>query len=73
MFKKYFQEALLVLVHAVARYDHKSIINEGFHRYLNKVQKINSDYRGKLCQWLKGVFFGLYAWNIVPVERTGIA
>ena len=42
MFKNNFQEALLILVHAVARGNHKEIRNEGFHRYFNKVHKINS-------------------------------
>ena len=36
-FKKTFQKTLLIPVHAVARVDHKSIRNEGFCRYLNKV------------------------------------
>ena len=40
-FKKTFQETLLISVHAVERGNHKAIRNEGFHRYLNKVQKIN--------------------------------
>ena len=41
MFKKNFKETLLIPVHVVARVDHKAIVNEGFHRYLNKFQKIN--------------------------------
>ena len=40
MSKKTFQETLLITLHAVARINHKEIINEGFHRYLNKVQRI---------------------------------
>ena len=42
MFKKTFQETLLIPVHEVARVSLKAIINEGFYRYLNKVHKINS-------------------------------
>ena len=42
MFKKNFQETLLIPVHSVSRGNHKEIINEGFNMYLNKVQKINS-------------------------------
>ena len=41
MFKKTFQETLLIPVHSFSRGNHKAIINVGFHRYLNKVQKIN--------------------------------
>ena len=39
MFKITFQETLLVSLHAVVRINHRVIINEGFHWYLNKVQK----------------------------------
>ena len=35
------QETLLIPVHEVTRGNHKEIRNEGFHRYLDKVQKIN--------------------------------
>ena len=72
MFKKTFQNTLLILVHAFARGNHKEIINEGFHRYLNKVQNINSADKGSLHQWLKGVLLALYAWNSGPVDRTDI-
>ena len=41
MFKMTFQETLIIPVHAAERGNHKEIINERFHRYLNKVQKIN--------------------------------
>ena len=71
--KKTFQETLLIAVHAVARGNHKAIINEGFHRYLNKVQKINLAEKVILHQWLQGVSFTLYAWNAVPVEGTNIS
>ena len=40
IFKNNFQENLLILVHAVARVNHKAIINEVLHRYLNKLYKI---------------------------------
>ena len=40
MFKKTFQETLLIPTHAVARGGHKAVINKGFHRYLNKVKKL---------------------------------
>ena len=72
MFKKNFQETLLIPVHEVARINHKAIINEGFHSHLNKLQKINSADKGGLRQWLQGVFFSLYDWNSVPVDGTNI-
>ena len=52
MFKKTFQETLLLPVHVVARGNHRAIRNEVFHRYLNKVQEINSSENGSLNQWL---------------------
>ena len=73
MFKNTFQEALLILVQAVSRGDHKAIINEGFHCYLIKFHKIHSADKGDLNQWLQGVFFTLYACNAVPVYGTDIS
>ena len=73
MFKKTFQENLLIPVHAVTRVNHKAIINEGFHRYLNKVQKINSSDKGSLHQWVQGIFFALYACNAGPVDGIDIS
>ena len=73
MFKKTFQETLLIPVHEVARSNNKEIRNEGFYRYLNKEQKINSADKVSLQQWLQGVFFALHAWNAVPVDGTEIS
>ena len=73
MFKNIFQDTLLIPVHAVTRRNHKAIINEGFHMYLNKVHKINSVDKGSLHQWLPGVLFALYAFNAGPVDVTGVA
>ena len=56
IFKKTFQEILLILLHAVVRGNHKEIINEGFNWYLNKVHKINSADKVSLHQWLQGLF-----------------
>ena len=72
MFKKNFQETLLIPVNAVARNNRKAIINEEFHRYLNKVNKINSADKVRLHQWLQGVLFALYDWNAGPVDGTDI-
>ena len=48
IFKNNLQDNLLIPVHAVTRFDHKSIIYKGFHRYLNKLQMINSADKGVL-------------------------
>ena len=50
IFKKTFQDTLIIPVHEVSRGNHKAVINERFHRYLKKVQKINSSYKGSLHQ-----------------------
>ena len=73
IFKKTFQETLLIPVHAVERGNHKAIRNEGFHGYLNKVQNINSSYKRSLHQWFQGILFTQYDWNAVPVDRNDIA
>ena len=71
--KKTFQETLLTPVHTVVRGNQKAIINEGFHRYLNKVHKTNSSDKGSLHQWSQGILFTLYAWNSGQVDGTDIA
>ena len=73
MFRKDSQEILSIPVHAVARGNHKVIINEGFRRYLNKLHKINSADKGSFHQWLQGIFFALYAWNSGSVDGTNIS
>ena len=73
MFKNTFQETKLIPLHVVARGNHKSIINEGFRCYLNKVQKINSADKCSPHQWFPGVFFTLYYWNSGPVDGTFIS
>ena len=65
-----FQETLLIPVHAVEMLNHKEIINEGFDRYLNKVQKINSADNGSLQQWLQGVFFCTVCLECRPSRRN---
>ena len=72
MFKNTFQEKFIIPVHEVARGNHKAITNEKFHRYLNKVHKKNSVYRGSLHQYPQSVLFALYAWNAGPVYGTDI-
>ena len=66
MFKEDFQETLLIPVHTVPKINYKEIINKRLHRYLNKAQKINSVEKFSLHQWLQGVFFAFYTWNVGP-------
>ena len=58
--------------HTVAKENHKAILNERFHRYLNKVAKIHQADWESLDEWAMGVFFSLYGWNASPVDGTNI-
>jgi hypothetical protein len=58
--------------HTVAKENHKAILNERFHGYLNKVEKIHQADCESLDQWTMGVFFALYGWNASPVDGTNI-
>ena len=71
--KKTFQETLIIPVNVFVRDSQKSIRNEGFHRYFNKVHKIKSAYKGSLHQWSQGVLFAMYTCNAGPVDRNDIA
>ena len=64
IFNKNFQGTLPIPVHAVERGNHKAIINEGFHCYLNKLPKINSAEKGSLHQWLQGIGSTMSLWKI---------
>lgn len=56
----------------MSRENHKAIRNERFHRYLNKVQRINTADTGSLFRWKQGVIFSVYAWNASPMNGTDI-
>ena len=71
LFQKLFLR-LLIPVHMVAPENHKAIRNECFHRYLKKVEQINTVDKGSFQQWWQGVMFVLYAWNADPIDRTNI-
>ena len=48
-FKKLFNHLMIPVV-AVAKKNHKAVVNERLHRYLNKVQQINSADTSNLFQ-----------------------
>lgn len=72
VFKQLFQ-LLMIPIHQVSRENHKAIRNERFHRYLNKVQRINTADTGSLFRWKQGVLFSVYAWNASPIDGTDIS
>jgi hypothetical protein len=42
---------------SVSRGNHKAVRNERFHRYLNKVEMINTSETNSFSQWKQGVVF----------------
>jgi hypothetical protein len=65
-------ENLGIHVEVVSRENHKAVRNERFHRYLNRVQQINTAETGSFFQWKQGVTFALYGWNAGPIDGTNI-
>jgi hypothetical protein len=58
--------------HVVSPEQHDGILCERFHRYLNKVQRINSAESQSFVQWVQGALFATYAWNAAPIDGTNI-
>ena len=58
--------------HMVSPEQHNGILCERFHRYLNKVQKINAADTQSFTQWVQGALFATYAWNASPIDGTNI-
>jgi hypothetical protein len=71
MFKVLF-ENLGIPVEAVSKGNHKAVRNERFHRYLNKVETINTADTDSYVQWKQGVVFAVYGWNAGPIDSTNI-
>ena len=71
VFKSLFANLLIPVV-AVSPENHKAIRNENFHRYLNKVERINTADTASMVRWKQGVLFSLYAWNAEPIDGTDI-
>jgi hypothetical protein len=50
----------------------RAILCERFHRFLNKVQRINTAEFKNLDDWLLRAHFAVYAWNAAPVDGTNV-
>jgi hypothetical protein len=72
VFKQLFT-LLQIPIHQISRENHKAIRNERFHRYLNKVQRINTADVASMFRWKQGALFALYAWNASPIDGTDIS
>lgn len=59
--------------YTVSKGNHKAIICERFHRYLNKVQRIHAADCETFQDFMFGTIFAVYAWNSAPVDDTNIA
>ena len=58
--------------YTVSKGNHKAIICERFHRYLNKVQRIHAADCETFQDFMFGTIFAVYAWNSAPVDGTNI-
>ena len=56
----------------VTKGNHKAILSERFHRYLNKVERIHTANCETVDKWIKGVHFAVYAWNAAPIDGTNV-
>ena len=65
-------ESIGIACHAVSPGNHRAVLNERFHRYLNKVQKSHAADCQSLTKWIMGALFALCAWNASPIDGTNI-
>ena len=65
-------DLLQVKHHTVTRGNHKAILCERFHRYLNKVERIHAADCETLSQWYKGHALAAYAWNAAPIDGINV-
>jgi hypothetical protein len=65
-------QILGVKYHMVSPEQHDGILCERFHRYLNKVQKIEATNNQSYTQWVLGVMFATYSWNAAPIDGTNL-
>ena len=59
--------------YTVSKGNHKAIMCERFHRYLNKIQRIHAADCETFQDFMFGTIFAVYAWNSAPVDGTNIA
>jgi len=62
---------LRVQIHTVTIENHVAVLNEHFHKYLYKVEKLNTD-TNNMVLWKQGMLFAVYAWNASPLDGTDL-
>jgi hypothetical protein len=63
---------LQIAYHVVSPEPYEGIVCKRYHRYLNKVQKINGIQTVDYQEWMKNVVMAGYAWNVTPINGTNI-
>ena len=74
-----FKHNLMVLLdelgvgfHVVSAEQHEGILCERYHRYLNKVQRLQGLDTKEYSNWMMNTSFAAYAWNGSPIDGTDI-
>jgi Integrase zinc binding domain len=74
-----FKQDLIVLLdelgvgfHVVSAEQHEGILCERFHRYLNKVQRLQGLDTKAYSNWMMNTSFASYAWNGSPIDGSDI-
>jgi hypothetical protein len=74
-----FKQDLIVLLdelgvgfHVVSAEQHEGILCERFHRYLDKVQRLQGLDTKEYSNWMMNTSFASYAWNGSPIDGTDI-
>ena len=65
-------DTLGIPFHIVSAEQHEGILCERFHRYLNKVQRINGLDTKDHSNWMMNTAFAAHAWNASPIDGTDI-
>ena len=51
---------------------HNAVMIEGYHRFLNKIQRIHQANTRSYENWKLGMLFAAYAWNASPVDGLDV-
>jgi predicted protein tyrosine phosphatase len=65
-------EQLQVNYHVVAPEQHEAILCERFHRFLNKVQRIQGLDINDHSKWMMNILLATYAWDASPIDGANL-
>ncbi len=66
-------DKLGIQCYVVSAENHRAILAERFHRFLNKVQQLHRAQVGNPDNWHTGMLLAIYAWNAAPVDCTNMS